>query len=313
MSGWRGASKAGWLVCMVLGAAVLSACGTSPQDEYAKISPDKLYADAKEDVSDGNYETAIKKLEKVEARASGTLLSQQAQIDLAYAYYKTNEKPQALAKLDRFIRLHPTSPALDYAVYLQGLINFNDDLGLFGRWANQDIAERDQQASKDAYESFRQLVDRFPNSKYAPDARLRMNHIVNTLASGEVRVAAYYLRRGAYLAAANRAQQAVKDYRQSPAIEEALWIMAQSYEQMGLMDLRDDARRVLKASFPDSAYLKNAQAAQGQVSKAIQDATQQPPAAGPKAVTTSSPATHPIGDKADAWSQVGSPVSNAGN
>ncbi|MEY2842828.1 MAG: hypothetical protein RI920_865, partial [Pseudomonadota bacterium] len=224
-----------------------------------------------------------------------------------------NEKPQALAKLDRFIRLHPTSPALDYAVYLQGLINFNDDLGLFGRWANQDIAERDQQASKDAYESFRQLVDRFPNSKYASDARLRMNHIVNTLASGEVRVAAYYLRRGAYLAAANRAQQAVKDYRQSPAIEEALWIMAQSYEQMGLMDLRDDARRVLKASFPDSAYLKNAQAAQGQVSKAIQDATQQPPAAGPKAVTTSSPATHPIGDKADAWSQVGSPVSNAGN
>jgi hypothetical protein len=138
-----------------------------------------------------------------------------------------------------------------------------------------------------------------------------MNHIVNTLASGEVRVAAYYLRRGAYLAAANRAQQAVKDYRQSPAIEEALWIMAQSYEQMGLMDLRDDARRVLKATFPDSAYLKNAQAAP--LSQAIQSAANQPPAAGQKSVSTGSTATHPIGSKADAWSQVDSPVSNAGN
>lgn len=260
MSGWRTASKAWWMVWMVLGAAMLTACGSTPQDEYAKISPDKLYADAKDDANDGNYETAIKKLEKVEARASGTLLAQQAQIDLAYAYYKTGEKAQALAKLDRFIRLHPTSPALDYAFYLQGLINFNDDLGLFGRWSKQDLAERDQQAGKDAYESFRQLVERFPTSKYAEDGRLRMNHIVNTLAAGEVRVAAYYLRRGAYLAAANRAQQAIKDYRQSPAIEEALWIMLQSYEQLGLMDLRDDARRVLKSSFPDSRYLASSQA-----------------------------------------------------
>ncbi len=256
MKGCRAASAASVMVVMVLGAGMLSACGTAPQDEFAKISPDKLYADAKDDANDGNFETAIKKLEKVEARASGTLLAQQAQIDLAYAFYKTGEKAQALAKLERFIRLHPTSPALDYAFYLQGLINFNDDLGLFGRWAKQDIAERDQQASKDAYEAFRQLIDRFPGSKYAEDARLRMNHIVNTLAAGEVRVAAFYLRRGAYLAAVNRAQQAVKDYRQSPAIEEALWIMSQSYEQLGLIDLRDDTRRVLKASFPDSAYLK---------------------------------------------------------
>ncbi len=257
MTGWQRASKAWWMMWMVLGVAALSACGSSPKNDYGKISPDKLYADAKDDANDGNFETAIKKLEKVESRAAGTLLAQQAQIDLAYAYYKTGEKAQSLAKLDRFIRLHPTSPALDYALYLQGLVNFNDDLGLFGRWANQNLAERDQQASKDAYESFRQLIDRFPKSKYSADARLRMNHIVNTLAAGEVRVAAYYLRRGAYLAAANRAQQAVKDYQQSPAIEEALWIMSQSYEQLGLMDLRDDARRVLKASFPDSAYLKD--------------------------------------------------------
>ncbi len=251
-STWTG-TRAGLLA--LTASALMAACGSAPQDEFANISPDKLYADAKDEAADGNYESAIKRLEKVEARASGTILAQQAQIDLAYAYYKTGEKAQALAKLERFIRLHPTSPALDYAYYLQGLVNFNDDLGLFGRLANQDLAERDQQASRDAYESFRQLSERFPNSKYAPDARLRMNHIVNSLAAGEVHVARYYLRRGAYLAAANRAQQAVKDYRQSPAIEEALYIMAQSYDSLGLAQLRDDTLRVLKQSFPNSRYL----------------------------------------------------------
>ncbi|HYR26620.1 MAG TPA: outer membrane protein assembly factor BamD [Aquabacterium sp.] len=235
--------------------AALSGCGSAPQDEFANISPDKLYADAKEEQAEGSYELAIKKLEKVEARASGTLLAQQAQLDLAYAYYRSGEKAQALAKLERFIRLHPTSPALDYAYYLQGLINFNDDLGLFGRMARQDISERDQQASRDAYESFKQVAERFPQSKYAEDARLRMNHIVNSLAAGEVHVARYYLRRGANLAAANRAQQAVKDYPQSPAVEEALFIMSQAYDNLGLTQLRDDALRVLQRSFPNSSFL----------------------------------------------------------
>jgi outer membrane protein assembly factor BamD len=252
---WRTRTGSRAALLALIASAFLAACDTTPKDEFANISPDKLYADAKEEAADGNYESAIKRLEKVEARASGTLLAQQAQIDLAYAYYKTGEKAQALAKLERFIRLHPTSPALDYALYLQGLVNFNDDLGLFGRIAAQDLSERDQQASRDAYESFKQLLDRFPKSKYAEDARLRMNHVVNSLASGEVHVARYYLRRGAFLAAANRAQQAVKDYRQSPSVEEALYIMAESYNQLGLVQLRDDALRVLKQSFPESGYL----------------------------------------------------------
>lgn len=248
-------SRAASALALVVMSAFVTGCETTPQDEFAGISADKLYADAKEDQADGNYETAIKKLEKVEARASGTLLAQQAQLDLAYAYYKTDEKPQALAKLDRFVRLHPTSPALDYAFYLQGLINFNDDLGFFGRLARQNLAERDQQASRDAYDAFKQLIDRFPNSKYTPDARLRMNYVVNALADGEVHVARYYYRRGAYLAAANRAQQAIKDYRQSPAIEEALSILTKSYAQLGMTDMSQDAQRVLKQSFPNSQYL----------------------------------------------------------
>jgi len=253
LSQTRCGTRAGWMAVFM--SVVLAACGSTPKDEFANIAPDKLYADAKDDASEGNYETAVKKLEKVEARASGTLLSQQAQIDLAYAYFKTGEKAQALAKLERFARLHPTSPALDYAFYLQGLINFNEDLGLFSRLSRQDLSERDQQASRDAYESFKQVVERFPKSRYAEDSRLRMNHIVNSLAAGEVHVARYYLRRGAYLAAANRAQQAVKEYGQSPAVEEGLFIMAQAYDQLGMVQLRDDALRVLKQSFPNSDFL----------------------------------------------------------
>jgi len=248
----RGLLAAFLAMCM---SVMLVACGSTPQDEFANIPSDKLYADAKDDAAEGNYEQAIKKLEKVEARASGTLLSQQAQIELAYAYFRTGEKAQALAKLDRFIRLHPTSPALDYAFYLQGLVNFNENLGLFGKLSRQDLAERDQQASRDAYESFKQVVERFPQSRYAEDARLRMNHVVNSLAAGEVHVARYYLRRGAYLAAANRAQQAVKEYSQSPAVEEGLFIMAQAYDKLGLVPLRDDTLRVLRQSFPNSDYL----------------------------------------------------------
>jgi len=237
--------------------AGLSGCGSTPEDEFAGVNADKLYADAREEAAEGNFEAAIKRYEKVEARASGTLMAQQAQLELAYAYFKTGERAQALAKIERFARLHPTSPAMDYALYLQGLINFNDDLGMFGWLSKQDLSERDQQASRDAYEAFKQLIERFPNSKYAADARLRMNYIVNSLAAGEVHVARYYYRRGAFLAAANRAQVAVSEYRQSPAIEEALYIMARSYDQLAMPQLRDDALRVLSRSFPESAYLKD--------------------------------------------------------
>lgn len=243
------------LVLAVLGAG-LSGCGSAPKDEFAGMSTDKLYEDARDEQASGNWERASKMFEKLEARAAGTPLAQQAQLDLAYTQYKANDKPAALATIERFIKLHPSSPALDYAYYLQGLINFNENLGLLGSLARQDLSERDQRASRDSYESFRQLVRQFPDSKYAPDATLRMNYIVNTLAQYEVHVARYYYKRGAYVAAANRAQQAVQEFQRSPAVEEALYIMALSYDQLALPELRDDARRVLTASFPDSIYVK---------------------------------------------------------
>ena len=239
----------------VVALALLAGCGSSPKDENTTAATERLYADAKDDMSSGSYEPAIKKLERVEGRAAGTLLAQQAQLDLAYVYWKTAERAQALSTLDRFIRLHPSSPALDYALYLRGVVNFNDNLGIFGNLSGQDLAERDQQASRDAYQSFRQLVEQFPQSRYTPDARLRMDYIVNSLAAHEVHVARYYFRRGAYVAAANRAQRSVQEFPQTPSAEEALYLMVVSYDRLGLEPLRDDAQRVLKTNFPDSRYL----------------------------------------------------------
>lgn len=251
--GFRWALKALTGLTLVLG---LSACGLKPKDEYSTQAVEKLYAEAKADLNSGGYERAIKALERVEGRAAGTLLAQQAQLDLAFARHKSGERAEALATLDRFIRLHPSSPALDYALYLRGVVNFNDNLGLFGDLSRQDLAERDQQASRDAHQSFKQLVEAFPQSRYAEDAKVRMDYIVNALATYEVHVARYYFRRGAYLAAVNRAQQAVIEFPQAPASEEALYIMARSYSFLGLPKLRDDTERVLKTNFPTSRYMR---------------------------------------------------------
>ena len=232
----------------------LAACGSNPRDESAQWSPEKLYAEAKDEASAGNYDAAAKLYERLEGRAAGSVLAQQAQLERAFMMYRSNEKAQALSILERFIKLHPTSPALDYAYYLQGLVNFNDNLGILGNLSRQDLSERDQQASRDAYQSFKQLIDQFPRSRYADDARLRMNYIVNSLATYEVHVARYYFRRGAYVAAVNRAQQTVQEFQNSPAAEEALYIMVQSYDKLGLTDLRDDAQRVLLKNFPSSPF-----------------------------------------------------------
>jgi outer membrane protein assembly factor BamD len=214
-----------------------------------------LYSEAKDDLSSGSYDRAIKSLERIEGRAAGTVVAQQAQLDLAWAFHKSGERAQAVSTLDRFIKLNPSSPAMDYALYMKGLVNFNEDLGLFGRLASQDISERDQQASRDAMLAFKQLIDQFPDSKYSAEARVRVDYITNTLAVYEVHVARYYFNRGAYLAAANRAQQAVQEFQRAPAAEEALFILAQSYDKLDLHALRDDATRVLKQSFPASPYL----------------------------------------------------------
>ncbi len=250
---WRTALMA--ILAPLALALQLTGCSSLNKDEPAQSSAERLYKDAKDDLNSGAYDRAIKTLERVEGLAAGSLLAQQALLDMAYANWKSGERTTAITTIDRFIKLNPSSPAFDYALYLKGTINFNDNLGLLGSLFGQDLSERDQRAARDSFQAFKQLSDQFPQSRYTPDARQRMGFIVNSLAQYEVHVAGYYYRRGAYVAAAARAQQAVTEFQASPAIEEALHIMVQSYDKLALPQLRDDADRVLRKNFPKSAYL----------------------------------------------------------
>lgn len=246
-------SRPGMLaLCAVL---CLAGCSSSPKDPTTGWSVGKIQSEAKAEREAGNFDKAVNLLEKLEGRAAGTPVAQQAQLDKAYAHFKAGEVAQAEATLDRFMKNHPASPAIDYALYLKGLASFNDNLGMFGFLSRQNLSERDQQAAKTSFESFRDLVNRFPDSRYAPDSRLRMTYIVNSIAEHEVHVARYYYERSAYLAAANRAQMALTDYPGAPSLEEALFILVQAYDALGMYGLRDDARRVLTANYPQSSYL----------------------------------------------------------
>ncbi|MEJ7931996.1 outer membrane protein assembly factor BamD [Ramlibacter sp. AN1015] len=240
---------------LLLACSLLAGCSTTAEDASANWSPNRLLSEAKGELDAGSYDKAIPLLERLEGRAAGTPLAQQAQLEKAYAHYRAGERVEAIATLDRFLRLHPASPAADYALYLKGLVNFNDQLGIFSALARQDLSERDQQAAKESFEAFRELSARFPESRYAADARSRMTYIVNSLAAYEVHVARYYYSRGAYVAAINRAQAALAEYKEVPALEEALFILHRSYEALGMQQLAADARRVLETNYPQSEFL----------------------------------------------------------
>jgi outer membrane protein assembly factor BamD len=237
-------------------ATLIAGCGLLPEvkDETVGWSANKLYTEAKESLNDGSYEQAIKYFEKLESRYPFGRFAQQAQIDIAYAYWKSNEPASAVAACDRFIKLHPNHPNVDYVYYLRGLVNFNEDLGILGQVSRQDMTERDPKGARESFDAFRELVTRYPDSKYTPDAILRMKYLVNALASLEVHVARYYMKRNAYVAAINRAQYALKSYPEAPATEEALFIMVKAYDLMGMNDLRDDIERVMRKNYPNSVY-----------------------------------------------------------
>ena len=240
------------LVAFMLSLSACSLLQTDPVDETRNWSAQKLYAEAREELSAGGYEKSIQYLEKLESRYPFGTYAQQAQMDIAYAHYRAGDQALALAAVERFIKLHPNHPNVDYMYYLRGLVNFNDKLSLFDFVARQDLTERDPKAVREAFDSFKLLIERFPNSMYAQDARDRLAYLVDAMARYDVHVAQYYLRRGAYLAAANRAQQVVRDFKDAPAVEDALYIMMRSYDALGMPELRDDAGRVFKRNFPNS-------------------------------------------------------------
>ena len=251
------------LLALLTALLLLSGCaGSDGQKDDTDIwSEAKLYSEATDKLNDGDFVKCGKYFEKLEARFPFSPYAQQAQINAAYCYWKGQEQAQALVAIDRFIKLHQGSPNLDYAYYLKGLITFNDDLGWLGKFTGQDLSERDPKAAKEAFESFKVVVERFPDSKYAPDSLDRMRYIVNSLAQADVLVARYYYQRGAYLASANRAQLVIRDYDRAPAVEEALYILYKSYQKLGMTELSNDTARVFKLNFPDSEMLETGQTA----------------------------------------------------
>lgn len=236
---------------------MLAACaGLDAPDETAGWSAQKIYAEAKDAANDGAYDKAIKLLGRLESRYPFGRYAQQAQWETAYLQYKMGEQEQALATCERVLRLHPNHPNIDYIYYLKGLILFQEDRGLFAALSKQDLSERDPKANKEAFETFQTLVTKYPDSRYAPDARSRMVYLVDALAQNEAHVARYYYTRGAYVAALNRAQECLKTYPRAPATEEALFIMMKSYEALNFAQQREDTERILRQNFPNSPYLE---------------------------------------------------------
>lgn len=216
------------------------------KDDPAKIqSADELYKEAKAKLDDQSYDAAIKKYESLQSRFPYGRYAQQSLLEMAYAYYKQGEPDPAIGAADRFIKQFPNNPHVDYAYYLKGLASFSGESGILKSVDIESANDHDPQSDQDAFNAFKELITRFPESKYTPDAKLRMQYLVNQLAKHEVHIANYYLRRGANVAALNRAQDILKQYPNSPSTREALLIMVRAYDAMHMTELRDDTQRVL--------------------------------------------------------------------
>ena len=211
----------------------------------------EIYDEAIAALKVDNYPLAIEKLQLLEARYPFGQFSEQAQLELIFAYHKNSEPEASKAAADRFIRLHPNHANLDYALYLKGLTAFNQDKSLLQDYLPIDESTRDPGNALDSFNSFDTLIKRFPNSQYAPDSQKRMIYLKNRLASYEIHVARYYVRRGAWLAAANRGRYVVENYQETPLVPEALSIMVLGYTELDLPELAADSQAVLDANFPD--------------------------------------------------------------
>ena len=244
-----------WLATALL-AFALAGCGLFPEvkDETAGWSAEKLYSSAHDAMLEGNYTRAIKLFDTLESRYPYGRYAQQAILEGAFSNWRANEQAAATAACDRFIRTYPNHPNVDYAYFLKGLVYFREDQGLFGYVYELDLAERDPKQMRESFAAFKELVARFPDSRYAEDAKLRMRYLSNAIGQYEVNVARYYYNRGAYVAAAARAQAALVNTPQTASNEEALDLLMKSYEKLGLPQLRDDSEQILRRTFPDSEY-----------------------------------------------------------
>ncbi|SMC26161.1 Beta-barrel assembly machine subunit BamD [Andreprevotia lacus DSM 23236] len=238
-------------------AVLIAGCAATPKDndETKGWSAEKLFSEAKAEQASRNYAKSIQLFEKLEARYPYGKYAQQAQLEIAYDQYKDKEPVLALAAIDRFIKSNPAHPSMDYALYLKGLVSFNEVQGFGSAVFQQDMSERDPKAERDSYEAFRTLIARFPESRYAGDAAARMDYLIGALANYELHVARYYYRRGAYLAAANRGKALIETYPKTKQVEGGLGMMVLAYDKLGMDTLRDDAKRVLLKNYPKTQVL----------------------------------------------------------
>lgn len=232
----------------------LSACSIFGDKEEVKAEEswgvERIYAEAKAALNIDDYRTAIQYYEQLEARFPFGVYAQQALLESAYAHYKSDDPETAIATLDRFMRVYPLNENNDYALYLRGLVSFNKDIGILEKYIPRDESQRDPGSAEDALNDFNTLIERYPQSKYAENAAQRIVYLRNRLAQHEINVANYYMRRTSYLAAANRARYVIENYPRTPAMPEALVIMAKAYKVMELTDLSEDALRVLERNYP---------------------------------------------------------------
>ena len=224
--------------------ATLAGCGDTPRQQVGNA--ERLYEMAKRASDNGNYRDAIAYYEQLEARFPFSNPARQGQLDLMYAYYKNREPESAIDQADQFIRENPAHPRVDYAYYIKGLVQFERNPNFLDRWFNADLSERPPIDARKSFQAFQTVLERFPNSEYADDSRKRMVFLRNRLASYEVYVAEYYLKRGAWVGAINRCKYTIENYDGAPQIKRALAIMAESYRRLGMEDLAADTEKVLK-------------------------------------------------------------------
>lgn len=242
---------------ILIGLLLLGGCHSPTKDEqYNNLTPNQIYQQGATNVQKKRYPQAIEDFEALEARYPFGEYADKAQLGAIYAYYLNEDYPSALPAIERFLRMYPRHPHVDYVYYMKGLVHYSQALGLFSKYLPMEREERDPLPAKKAFHAFQVLTTAFPHSLYAPDAHLRMIYLRNLLAKSNLLSAHFYLKKGAYLAAANRANYIIANFDQSPSIPEALAIMVQAYRQLNLMDLAHDAQRVLVLNYPDSPLLK---------------------------------------------------------
>lgn len=237
----------------------LALYGCSGNDELPDIPADtgeqQMYEEAQRYLRNSNYDLAVRSLQMLESRYPFGKYAEQAQLELIYAHYNAYEHEAAVEAADRFIRLHPQHPNVDYAYYMKGLAAYTANEDIFSRFVPTDLTKRDTSHAREAFAEFSQLVSRFPDSPYAADAKARMVSLRNLLARHEINVANYYFRRGAYMAAANRGRYVVENYQRTPAVADGLAVMAQGYILLGMDDLAEDSIDVLAMNYPEHPSL----------------------------------------------------------